>query len=461
MDRRDRRYVSRGVLQTPVPRARAEALLNDTGEDNVFLIRGASTRVVVVSSKQGQTYSHAAVRIAGSVADIGSGQIASSLDEMIHIIEERSALGRCVGYAMPRCVFSEGVEWLSRASKDGLHIRADARKQRHLEYSKHTPLYDSEYNADPVSNDQSCSQDRSQGPALVSDSEDEDSEDEDGPCCGICLEPGRVIQNHLPVKHVHGMLWQCAVRPQEHLACEGCCLRHVQARLEEGMSVITCPCGFTDCNHELPEQDVKEVLSAAEGPNGPVGQQYATAIASLTETRESQGPSDGGLKAKIKLRWALIGTRKCPRCHRRIKKNGGCDHMTCICGHEICWRCGGDYMKHGQRGHNYDLFPRPSQLKYCCNDYKQNCKRVAAVTVGIPLGAAGAGLLAAAGAVWLTGALFYVSGKGIAAGGRRIGSAVSARRHRNHGNTGGGSRAQRRQFKRDLREAIRISRVEM
>jgi hypothetical protein len=26
--------------------------------------------------------------------------------------------------------------------------------------------------------------------------------------------------------------------------------------------------------------------------------------------------------------------------NRLIQKNGGCDHMTCKCGYEMCWRCG-------------------------------------------------------------------------------------------------------------------------
>ncbi|CAG9327197.1 unnamed protein product [Blepharisma stoltei] len=30
----------------------------------------------------------------------------------------------------------------------------------------------------------------------------------------------------------------------------------------------------------------------------------------------------------------------CPKCGKRVEKQGGCSHMTCICGFIWCWRCG-------------------------------------------------------------------------------------------------------------------------
>lgn len=38
----------------------------------------------------------------------------------------------------------------------------------------------------------------------------------------------------------------------------------------------------------------------------------------------------------------LIGTttQQCSKCKKRIERSAGCDHMTCRCGHQFCWRCG-------------------------------------------------------------------------------------------------------------------------
>jgi hypothetical protein len=38
--------------------------------------------------------------------------------------------------------------------------------------------------------------------------------------------------------------------------------------------------------------------------------------------------------------------KQCPQCHVDIEKNGGCNHMTCKCGHHFCWVCLGDFMSH-------------------------------------------------------------------------------------------------------------------
>lgn len=38
--------------------------------------------------------------------------------------------------------------------------------------------------------------------------------------------------------------------------------------------------------------------------------------------------------------WVITNTKKCPKCKKRIEKNGGCMHMTCkMCKHGFCWHC--------------------------------------------------------------------------------------------------------------------------
>lgn len=46
------------------------------------------------------------------------------------------------------------------------------------------------------------------------------------------------------------------------------------------------------------------------------------------------------------IAFILVRTKRCPKCHRDIEKNGGCNHMTCKCGHQFCWVCGYDWASH-------------------------------------------------------------------------------------------------------------------
>ncbi|KAL8156282.1 hypothetical protein AgCh_001399 [Apium graveolens] len=39
--------------------------------------------------------------------------------------------------------------------------------------------------------------------------------------------------------------------------------------------------------------------------------------------------------------WISDNTKACPRCHKPVEKNGGCNLVRCICGQYFCWLCGG------------------------------------------------------------------------------------------------------------------------
>jgi ariadne-1 len=66
--------------------------------------------------------------------------------------------------------------------------------------------------------------------------------------------------------------------------------------------------------------------------------------------------------------WIRANTKKCPKCHRAIEKNQGCNHMICSkaggCGHEFCWLCLGEWSTHGTATGGY----------YQCNIYDKQAK---------------------------------------------------------------------------------------
>ncbi|XP_026400172.1 probable E3 ubiquitin-protein ligase ARI2 isoform X1 [Papaver somniferum] len=40
------------------------------------------------------------------------------------------------------------------------------------------------------------------------------------------------------------------------------------------------------------------------------------------------------------ISWISSNAMPCPKCHRAIARDGGCDLMRCICGQTFCWLCG-------------------------------------------------------------------------------------------------------------------------
>lgn len=209
--------------------------------------------------------------------------------------------------------------------------------------------------------------------ARVSDSEQPhvgvtrgDGDDGDGECI-VCAATA-----------VEGPLWRCPVR-ETHVCCHDCINQFAQARVDDGMSMVPCPCDFSDCAHQISDDSLKEILSgdAAErytqlklmhsSPNAvqcptcskpTVGNPRRPDIvcdSCSTLFCFHHGLDHAERSCRVKKaksierlrnwRWRACNTRKCKKCAFRIQKSGGCNHMTCRCGHEICWRCGGDYNR--------------------------------------------------------------------------------------------------------------------
>ena len=62
----------------------------------------------------------------------------------------------------------------------------------------------------------------------------------------------------------------------------------------------------------------------------------------------AQFDGDARASEEVALVQALDGLVRCPRCSQGVEKSGGCDHMTCRCGFEFCWRCQAPYR--GEQG---------------------------------------------------------------------------------------------------------------
>ncbi|KAG8377711.1 hypothetical protein BUALT_Bualt08G0061200 [Buddleja alternifolia] len=40
------------------------------------------------------------------------------------------------------------------------------------------------------------------------------------------------------------------------------------------------------------------------------------------------------------VNWFTTNTKLCPKCSKPVNKDGGCNHVRCVCGQSFCWLCG-------------------------------------------------------------------------------------------------------------------------
>lgn len=71
---------------------------------------------------------------------------------------------------------------------------------------------------------------------------------------------------------------------------------------------------------------------------------HATCTTCKTKYHEGMDcPDDKGTRDVLHLA-STLGWQKCSRCSRMVEREYGCNHMTCRCGNEFCYECGGPWM---------------------------------------------------------------------------------------------------------------------
>ncbi|XVF36177.1 hypothetical protein REPUB_Repub19eG0035500 [Reevesia pubescens] len=66
------------------------------------------------------------------------------------------------------------------------------------------------------------------------------------------------------------------------------------------------------------------------------------------------------------VNWITINTKPCPKCRKPVEKNGGCNHVSCVCGQSFCWLCGSATGKE----HTYN-----SITGHSCGRYKNDLEK--------------------------------------------------------------------------------------
>ncbi|KAL3843480.1 hypothetical protein ACJIZ3_000883 [Penstemon smallii] len=70
------------------------------------------------------------------------------------------------------------------------------------------------------------------------------------------------------------------------------------------------------------------------------------------------------------VNWITVHTKPCPKCHKPVEKNGGCNLVGCICGQAFCWLCGGATG----RNHTWSTI-----ADHSCGRYKEDSEEKAEI----------------------------------------------------------------------------------
>lgn len=227
--------------------------------------------------------------------------------------------------------------------------------------------------------------------------------------CGICLET------------IEADMWAC---PLMHAFCATCLISYLEVQLQQQRqhAVISIVCPEHRCTQEVPtsvlhmllsdsqvaainrsavlarEKNIREcprcftVVPRVDAAHQLECPQCSTIFCYVHGLEHDERTCRGVLPSpwqRIKTTcWTLMNTRTCPKCRRQLQKNGGCDHVTCLCGHEICWKCGGNWVwPDGVRGHSYETFPSAANIKYSCRSASLWVRRVSASVALAPVAA--------------------------------------------------------------------------
>lgn len=132
-------------------------------------------------------------------------------------------------------------------------------------------------------------------------------------------------------------------RACETAVCSPCLIGYANAALSD-RSMLPLRCASSACNEPIPVASAAHLLPARD----------AARLLRFDRERASSPPEpDADLLELVAAR----GWARCPACGAGVERVSGCAHMTCACGGEFCYDCGGMWAGGARCPAGCGLFP--------------------------------------------------------------------------------------------------------
>ncbi|GAU15722.1 hypothetical protein TSUD_89460 [Trifolium subterraneum] len=140
-----------------------------------------------------------------------------------------------------------------------------------------------------------------------------------------------------------------------HCFCNICWTQHFCVKINEGQSK-RIRCMAHKCNSICDEAVVRTLLSREHPDMAEKYERFLLESYIEDNKRVKWCPSTPHCGNAIRVEgddlcecrdesetvnWITVHTKPCPKCHKPVEKNGGCNLVSCICGQAFCWLCGG------------------------------------------------------------------------------------------------------------------------